>query len=214
MQSKLGCLPLLERLENQWNSTHVRTVETLQDFGGLGVVLGRRTSNKCESGKVDHSVHNWSTGGIVEVFFYRTRKVKSPRVDGNNARPTTLQLRNQRYIVCVIFCVNVRFLKNKSDSWGSLWVNSSVWAKLFVVPLEIFFVVFENNGWCYRVPDCLVWEQHRFLCYNLFFSFHGCFHWCSVVLTDHHKKGLEVLRRSSKPVLERHHEGTGVSSLV
>mmetsp|Transcript_2297 Transcript_2297/g.5224 ORF Transcript_2297/g.5224 Transcript_2297/m.5224 type:complete len:337 (-) Transcript_2297:1170-2180(-) len=107
MQTKLGCLPLLEGLEHKWHSAHVRHIQLLQDRCGLLVILGGRSSNKSESSKVDDRIDDGLSVGAVEVILYRSRKVKPSRVDGHNASTTALQLRDQGDVVGVILGVDV-----------------------------------------------------------------------------------------------------------
>mmetsp|Transcript_11276 Transcript_11276/g.23078 ORF Transcript_11276/g.23078 Transcript_11276/m.23078 type:complete len:204 (-) Transcript_11276:340-951(-) len=64
------------------------------------------------------------------------------------------------------------------------------------------------------MPDSLVRKQDGFDCFDLGLSNHGGLDGTDVVLSNHGEKRLNVLGRSTKPVLERHHESTSISCLV
>mmetsp|Transcript_25798 Transcript_25798/g.39636 ORF Transcript_25798/g.39636 Transcript_25798/m.39636 type:complete len:462 (+) Transcript_25798:2288-3673(+) len=214
MESEFGSLPFFERLENKRDCAHVRTVQSLENLSGLLVILGGGTSNKGETCKVDNGVNNGTSSGIVEVFLNRSGEVKSSRVDGDNACSTALKFRDERNVVGIIFGVDVRLLKNQTDSGGSLGVDASQGAEFLIIPFEVFSVVFENNLRSNWMPDGLVGKKDGLFSNNLLLSFHGFLHGSNVVLSDHHEKRLKVLRGTAKPILERHHKCTGISSLI
>mmetsp|Transcript_9910 Transcript_9910/g.14804 ORF Transcript_9910/g.14804 Transcript_9910/m.14804 type:complete len:408 (-) Transcript_9910:386-1609(-) len=214
MQSKLRCLPLLEGLEDKRDGTHVGNVQSLQDGCSLLVILRGGSSNKGESSKIDDSVNNRLAHAIFEVLLNGSREVKSTRVDGDNTCSTAFQLSDQGDVVSVILGVDVRLLKNDTNSWCGLRINTSIGAELIVVPVEVTVVGFEDDIGSNRVPDSLIGKKDGLFHNNLLLSNHSILNGSDVILTNHEQKRLEILRRSSKPVLEGHHESTSISSLV
>mmetsp|Transcript_2710 Transcript_2710/g.7208 ORF Transcript_2710/g.7208 Transcript_2710/m.7208 type:complete len:221 (-) Transcript_2710:445-1107(-) len=105
-------------------------------------------------------------------------------------------------------------LQQDTDSRGGLDINSSVRAELVVVPPHVVPVCFEDNIRCDRVPDGLVGEKDGLCGLHLFLSFHSLGNVCDVILSDHLQQSFNVLRRSSQPVLEGHHEGSGIGCLI
>mmetsp|Transcript_12214 Transcript_12214/g.26548 ORF Transcript_12214/g.26548 Transcript_12214/m.26548 type:complete len:487 (+) Transcript_12214:1024-2484(+) len=214
MQSELTGLPLLEALEDEGHGAHVRDIELLEDARCLLVVLAGWSTNEGESRQVDNGVDDGLAETIIVVFLDRSREVKSARVDGDNPGTPALELGNQRDIVCVVLGVDVALLQNDSDSRCRLGINAGLGAVLGVVPPEVVLIGLKDDIRRHRVPNGLVREKNRFLHYSLFLALHGRLDGADVVLSNHGEEGLEILRRASKPVLERHHERPRVSSLV
>mmetsp|Transcript_25951 Transcript_25951/g.55789 ORF Transcript_25951/g.55789 Transcript_25951/m.55789 type:complete len:492 (-) Transcript_25951:760-2235(-) len=214
MQSKLGCLPLLKGLEDKRHGAHVWNIQLLQYLGSLLVILGGGSTHQGKASKVDHSIDNCLAAGIIEVIREGTREVKSSRVDGDDTGTAALELSNQGDVMSIILGINVTLLKNDSDSRGSLGINAGIRTMFVIVPLEVGFVIFEDNIRGDWMPNGLVGKEDRFLHDDLLLALHGFLDGSNIVLSDHEEKGFQVLGGSSKPVLERHHECSSIPCLI
>ena len=72
VQSELTGLPLLEALEDEGHSAHVRDIELLEDARCLLVVLTGRSTDKGESRQVDNGVDNGLAEAVIVVFLDRS----------------------------------------------------------------------------------------------------------------------------------------------
>ena len=214
MESELGSLPLLKALEHERNSADVGLVEPFKHLGSLLVVLRSWSSNEGEACEVDYGVNDGLASRVVKVFLKGSREIESTRVDWNDAATTPFDFGDKRDIVSIILGVDVGLLQDDADSGGRLRVDSGVRAKLVVVPVEILLVAFKDNVRGDRVPDGFVGEKDGLLGNNLLFALHSLLDGINVVLSDHEHERLKVLWRTSKPVLEGHHEGASVCGLV
>mmetsp|Transcript_30071 Transcript_30071/g.59533 ORF Transcript_30071/g.59533 Transcript_30071/m.59533 type:complete len:404 (-) Transcript_30071:310-1521(-) len=206
MKTKLRRLPLLKRLKHKRNCTDVGAIKLLKYLGSLFVILGGWASDKGKPSEVDHGINDGLSIGAIKVFVHRTRKVESSGVNAHHSGSTAFKFRYQRDVVCVIFRIDVRLLQNETDSGGSLHIDLRLRTVFLIVPLNILFIVLEHDGGRNGVPDGFIRQKDGLHHLQLIVILHGNLHFLNVILSKHEEHGLDILRRSSQPVLEAHHE--------
>mmetsp|Transcript_6591 Transcript_6591/g.14018 ORF Transcript_6591/g.14018 Transcript_6591/m.14018 type:complete len:1056 (+) Transcript_6591:730-3897(+) len=214
MQTELTGLPLFKGLEDQGDGAQVRDVQVLENLGGLLVILRGRSSNEGESGKVDDGINNDLSVGVLEVVVDGSGVIQTTGVDRNDAGSSGFKLGDQGDVVCVVLGVDVGLLQQDSYRRSGVDVNSGIGAELTVVPPHVLTVGLKDNIGCDWMPDGLVGEEDGLNGCELFLAFHILSNVRDVVLSDHLEERLDVLGRSTQPVLEGHHKGAGIGGLV
>ena len=212
VQAELRVLPLLKGLEGGRHRAQVGAVEALQRGDGLGMVLRGGAAHERKAGEVDHHVDGGLTRGVEEVRVDAEREVERARVRGHDERALGLHLHDERDVVRVVARVYVRLLQHDADDGRCVHVDAHRGRVLGTQPRHVLVVRVEDAR-CHRVPDAFVGDD---LGRNDLNSGEQASvgDWLDVVARQVEQQRLDVLRRATQPVLQRHHEGASVLGLV
>ena len=111
-------MPLLERLEDEGDGTHIRAIQLAQHLDGLGVVLARWPANKGEAGEIDHGVDDGIPGRVVEELLDGPGEIEAARVDAHDTGAARFKLGDQGDVVRVILGVDVGLRRAEANGLG------------------------------------------------------------------------------------------------
>mmetsp|Transcript_9499 Transcript_9499/g.20706 ORF Transcript_9499/g.20706 Transcript_9499/m.20706 type:complete len:516 (+) Transcript_9499:2694-4241(+) len=211
VKSELRILPLLEGLEGGRDGAEIRAVEILERGDRLRVVLRRRPAHERKSGEVDHDVHE-RLARIIEVVVDANREVERASVRGHDESTPRLELHDERDVVSVVLRVDVRLLQDNANDGGLVRINAQRRRVLIAQPGHVLLRGVKNarrDG----VPDALVGDHLRRSDGHAGEHVGGR-HVLHVIPGEIKKQRLDVLRRATEPVLQRHHEGARILRLV